>query len=408
MNARLRPFATLAALSVLAAAPLAAQTYTGEGPSLFRPLAVEPTMTPATFGLATIEGMACRREPSGTFYFGICGRQTRTGPTRLSAWRRDALADGLWTRLADFDALAMDGDAQVAFAPDLLACVVFQSGGGLFVFTRASTAAAWGPRRPVSGLASQAYAPCLTWYLGQLVLITCTALAPSRVWVHDFDPSTGVATNGRAQGPALGSPNNYFQFALAIEDPAGEARAILVGERQALSSRQRWYFAAALLTAAIAYHAVFDAPFENVLDSPCQFAGGTLLMAFLGLPISQFPGSGVLRAELVCTFDASVPSSGGRVDLAVHAPVQPPNALAAVLLLGTLGGSGIQIPGVTGRLGLQPLVNLDPIPLSQRDGYNRWPLHIPPVAPGGVALQAAVFDGSPRIVLTNTANLWLR
>lgn len=373
--------------TLLLAAALAAQ-YEGEPPALTSPLAEQPGMRPSTFGLQFFEGMTSRAEPGGSRYFVISGRQSSTSPMRLKAWRLSATLS--WTPLTDLDAITRDGDQDVSLSHDRTALAVFRSGVGMELLTRPSTSVPFQTRRTITNLFPLSYAPAFTWVDKVPTLFTCTTSQPASIAMHDLDIATATASNGRRLSYSLAGATHWIGVT-PVEDSNGQARGLLFGEGLNATFMDRFgYVPNVGLSRVINWF--LDSPKNNRMLAPMQVGGGSFLFPCLGVGNSAFPES-VLRADMVMAFDQALE----RISASIVNSLTPSgtNPFDCALLLGPLAPRPLEIPGITGKLAIDPsLIVALPVQRANK-GVVTWTLNLLGAPPNvGVTAQPLAFDSN--------------
>jgi hypothetical protein len=391
----------LPVLPVLLLSAAVSSQYTGEGPVLTRPVAEEPGMRPATLGLRYFQAMTSRAEPGGSRYFVVSGAQSETAPFRLKAWRLSA--SRTWTPLTDLDAITRDGDQEVSLSHDLLALAVFRAGVGMELLTRPSTSVPFQTRRPITGLSLGAYAPALALIGNSPKLLTCT-MQPPAIEIFDLSYLTASAYNRLPLGPRLASSTTHWVAVRTVDDPrTGEARGLIVGEGANASYHQRWSYASSVHPPN-PLRPFLDAPRDNRLFDPTQLEGGSFLFTCLSMrATSQFPET-VLRADMLLAFDQDVPRTpAASVDVLTPSSA---NDFNVTLLFGIRGQQGLAIPGITGKLALDPSL-IVPLPVQRaNNGVGTWTLNLSQV-PSNVTVDAQPFGFDSNGYFLG-ADSWLR
>jgi hypothetical protein len=405
MFRRLRSATTI----LLCAAFADAQAYTGEGPLLVRPFTEVPAFRPANFGgLVIVEGMAARREASGTYYLLVAGRRTALGQPRLSAWRWDPATSTL-TRLTDVDAFTLDGDITVSLSHDLLHMVVFRNGAGIELSSRASLGTPFGPRRAVTGLLPNSYAPALgsieVGLVPAPVLFACirTPTGESEVHRYYLNLTLSQVTAALLLAPK-GSRGNRYEYVCPIDDSSGLTRSIVVAEGQDLSDLQRMGHASSV-DGRSPIHWGWDPPTHNKTFCAAHWWGGRLVAPIRGDPRGVFQQNTVVNVDTVLIWNDTLSTSGGRVRLSLLTPPDA-NQTWGALLLGLPGTQATPLPpGIRGNLGLDPFgpILFSPL-LSTNGGVAQWEFSSPPVRPVTLRKQGISGDWF-RLLMSNTSDV---
>jgi hypothetical protein len=403
MFRRLRSATTI----LLCAAFADAQAYTGEGPLLVRPFTEVPAFRPANFGgLVIVEGMAARREASGTYYLLVAGRRTALGQPRLSAWRWDPATSTL-TRLTDVDAFTLDGDVTVSLSHDLLHVVVFRNGAGIELGSRASVSVPFGARGAVTGLPPNSYAPALGSIDQGLVplpiLFVCIRTPTGASELHGYDLDLFLKHASRARTLVTrGLAGNRYEAPSPIDDPSGRTRSLLFAEGQDLTDLQRWGYISGV-DGRSPVHWGWDSPSHNKGLWAVPWSGGRFVVPLRGDVRGPFQQNTAVFMDTLLTTDDRLSTLGGRIATYLMAPPSDGDSLGA-LLFGAPGSQATPLPpGWRGKLGLN-LSLMVALPIqTTRDGRMAWDITHGTLVPGMLWAQGVWGNATDGFATSNTS-----
>jgi hypothetical protein len=326
----------------------------------------------------------------GLFNVFVAGPATATAPSRVDMHQFDATTNSL-LHLSQFNQATMDGDVTVSVLPGDLEAIV-GNGGNVFGCSRPNTNADFVrhttriPGLPAGFSATKAFS-----LLGQPMLSGCT---PTQVWSYFLDPFTWTVGSPVAFAPPL-APGEWVELAAPLSDPHYDGfYGWLIAVRDGQNPRQKVLYNPSPTGAGPFVH-VMDSPFHNLFTDFSMLEGGTVVACcHAPLPTSQFAEC-ILRIDLVLTGHREVSSAGGIAYLGVACPWQGtgnPTGFA-LLAIGLLGNSSIQIPGIQGMLGLWPGQLLLFGPQAPTRGIAQWFPFLPALPPATYFdLQALFLD----------------
>jgi hypothetical protein len=390
-------------LSILASG-LSAQIYTGEGPGIVVPAALNPKLGATGLGNGVTEVGQILLVPHaslGSNVYYACFTVKRTGGA--GGW--DYMTgtyngnNDVFTKNNDCDHLNTTGDEFAAtVTSDLL---VF--GGDTTTTpkyaTRTATTMPFGTMANIGGAPAGYIDSQFGRIAGNDVYFY---IAGIDLWVADFNRTTGALSNNRRvvtnpTGAGCHSPS-------PMNDATGEARALIFSARPPARQSTPW-FASSLNDRQPAF---------QIMDATTWWAnpdanGGTLNYAEAPSTYTDPQKLGI-----VATNSSRIPGTGGNLNITVFAPQRTAPAVPYVgyVALGTLASSPLDLsalPFVGGnkKLALAPIAMWLPLgPVSIVDGSASLNVPVPALGPGIQAhTQSLIVDATSGTVYMGSTAL---
>jgi hypothetical protein len=271
--------------------------------------------------------------------------------------------------------------------PDLKT-LVYETSTGFAWRTRGTSSGPFGIASAVSGAPAGARDPKLARDDGNVTKLMWALPTGAIQWAA-YVVATGVVTGSAVNLVNATSP--VFHSPEPIRDPAGITRALLLGKEIGAGSVSDAYYASGKfnLPPAVAHH---------VHNEGTYLRGGTALGGTAFMP--QGPAFGdPLKIDFFGT-NCDLQSGGGSATLCTFFPYKPVVAEVefATVFLGVLGNAPITLPGINGRLGLDPagpLVSLPVLVVPGYTGVSCWSIGVPiGIAAMDIATQAVLVRSS--------------
>lgn len=286
--------------------------------------------------------------------------------------------------------------------PDLKTLVCEISTGFLWR-TRGAPAGAFGVATTVTGAPVGARDPKLALDTGNVTKLMWALPSGAIQWAP-YTVATGTVTGSavnlvNAATPPYHSPE-------PIRDPAGITRALLLGKEVTATTLSLAFFASGKFNLPPAVtHPLHN---EGTYLRGGTALGGTAFMA-------QGPAFGdPLKIDFYGT-NCDLAAGGGLAVLCSFHPYKPvvPETEYITVFLGVLGSAPISLPGIQGRLGLDPAGPLVSLPVQVAvpyTGVSCWSVGVPVgLPPMDIATQALLVRGATGVVfLGNNSTLRLQ
>lgn len=318
----------------------------------------------------------------------------------------------LCTGTFDCDQVTFVGDVVVdhptdsiwagTISPDLRT-IVYETSTGFAWRTRATVSGPFGAATGVTGAPGGARDPKLARDDGNVTKLMWALPTGAIQWAPytlATGTVTGVAVNLlNAASPAFHSPE-------PLRDPAGITRSLLLGKEVTAGTLSHAFFASGKfnLPPAVAH---------LLHNQGTYLRGGTALGGTAFVP--QGPAFGApLKIDFFGT-NCDLQSGGGGATLCTFFPYKSVVAEPefTTVFLGAMGSAPIALPGIQGRLGLDPLGPLVSLPLQLSPPYSGvscWTLTVPHgLPPMDIATQALLVRGATGVIfLGNNSTLRLQ
>jgi hypothetical protein len=368
-----------------------------QGPIVIKSQVAVPSLDARALGFGAngiVETVSLIKEPlfSDTYYGVGTGRDTFNAPRRAQAfWHNPTTLTT--TLVTDVDGITKDGDLAASCDPSLKVLTMWTAMAGVQYSTRNSPTGPWGPLAPVTGISPLSFTAVPALVEGKLHLMWDDER--NNLSIGEFNSTTGAVTNART---LVTNPSNLPSFFCHSPTPQNDDQGWMQG--LAFTVRQRGLFNSSAICTT---HRLDDkGPKHKVLEDtalyhPGGFIGGSLISSRLRLAAS--PTDATVRLDLGNTSCAGIPAAGGRASLFIWGPHKNPvnTPWAAFMMLGVLRHAGIEVPGVNGKIYIDPavLVLLPMLFLPQTTGFSHYDLMTPPVQRDfSLPMQPVFFDQS--------------
>ncbi len=287
-------------------------------------------------------------------------------------------------------------------SPDLRT-LVYETTSGFLWRTRGTTSGPFGSANPVTGAPAGARDPKLALDNGSVTKLMW-ALPSGAIQWSPYTLATGTVTGTAVNLINAASPP--FHSPEPIRDPAGITRSLLLGKEVSANTVSHAYFASGKFNLPPAVSHLLH-------NEGTYLRGGTALGGTAFMP--QGPSFGApLKIDFFGT-NCDLQNGGGSATLCTFFPYKSVVAETefTTLFIGRLASMPIQIPGIHGQLGLDPLGPLVSLPAQVAPSYsgvNCWQVGVPVgLPPMDLATQAVLVRGATGVIfLGNNSTLRLQ
>lgn len=282
---------------------------------------------------------------------------------------------------------------------------VYDAAGGARFCTRASTTVAFGAPTPIIGVPAGAIDPKLC-YDGVIEKLAYKNLTTGDIAWGAFDRVAGTVSGAFVLIDAATAVAGYHSPE-PLRDPSGTARAFLLGKLDPANLSDAWYASGKFNLPPVVTHPLH----ETVPSAATYLRNGTALGGTAFVPEGPAYGD-PLKIDFEAT-NCDVADAGGDAVLCNFYPYKPVGVVDVALALGVRIQQAVQIPGVRGRLGLDPafpIVFLPFLAAPPYTGVSCWTIPIPVGTPAAqLTSQAVMFDRAQfQVLLGNTSAVWIR